>query len=119
MRLRQRRTMLDLTLMELAEALGVSYQQLHKYETGVNRLSASTLYSCACTLGIDINYFFEGLEATAVRSRPSEELHLLLELLRQFVMIQDPCSQAALLSCTRSVRQGHEGVSPTTGRHRR
>lgn len=105
MQLRQRRIMLGLTQMELAEALGVSSQQVHKYETGVSRLSASRLPSCARALGVGIHYFFEGLETTAGPCRPSEERRLLLELLRQFMMIRDRRHQEALVSATRMICQ--------------
>lgn len=58
-RLRGRRKQLGMTQSHLAEALGVTFQQVQKYERGANRVSASTLYELAATLGVDIAYFFE------------------------------------------------------------
>lgn len=59
-RMRQRRIKLGLTQQQMAELIGVTYQQAHKYEKGVNRLAAARLYQIACALGVDISYFFEG-----------------------------------------------------------
>ena len=58
-RLRGRRKQLGMTQSNLAEALGVTFQQVQKYERGANRVSASTLYELAGALGVDIGYFFE------------------------------------------------------------
>jgi transcriptional regulator with XRE-family HTH domain len=61
-RLRQRRMLRGLSLTQLAKSLRVSYQQLQKYETGGNRISASRLYELAQLLDIPIVWFFEGIE---------------------------------------------------------
>jgi transcriptional regulator with XRE-family HTH domain len=57
-RIRDRRRMLGLAQHELAEALGISHQQLQKYEAGKNRISASRLWWCADVLDTPIDYFF-------------------------------------------------------------
>jgi transcriptional regulator with XRE-family HTH domain len=59
-RVRGRRRMLGLTQHQLAELIGVSYQQANKYETGLNRVSAGRLYQIAQALDTDVGYFFEG-----------------------------------------------------------
>ena len=51
LRIRQRRIMLGLTQQQMAELIGVTYQQAHKYETGINRISAGRLYQIARALG--------------------------------------------------------------------
>jgi transcriptional regulator with XRE-family HTH domain len=51
--------MLGLTQPQLAELIGVTYQQAHKYEKGVNRVAAGRLYNIARVLGVELNYFFE------------------------------------------------------------
>ena len=61
-RLRQRRDMLRVTQTELAGRLGVSFQQVQKYEKGRNRISASRLWELASALGVPVAYFFEGLD---------------------------------------------------------
>src|SRR3954451_9561518 len=59
-RARERRRALGLTVQEVAAALGVPYQQLHKYETGANRLSAGRLYLLVGSLGVEVGLFFGG-----------------------------------------------------------
>jgi transcriptional regulator with XRE-family HTH domain len=60
-RLRQRRKYLGMTQQQLASELGLTFQQIQKYERGANRVSASKLYELARALGVTISYFFEGL----------------------------------------------------------
>jgi len=60
--LRARRRELDLSLRELAKSLGISGQQVQKYEQGFNRVSASTLYALAALLGVPLTFFFAGLK---------------------------------------------------------
>jgi transcriptional regulator with XRE-family HTH domain len=60
-RIRQRRKAINVTQEALASALGLTFQQVQKYERGSNRVSASKLYQIATALGVQINYFFEGL----------------------------------------------------------
>lgn len=60
-RIRERRILLGWTQAQVAEMLGVTYQQAHKYETGVNRVSAGRLYEMARGLHVPVGYFYEGL----------------------------------------------------------
>jgi len=60
-RLRQRRCLLGLTQQKLAEAVGIKFQQIQKYESGANRVSASRLWALAHALEAPVSYFFEGL----------------------------------------------------------
>ncbi|ESQ88134.1 Cro/Cl family transcriptional regulator [Asticcacaulis sp. AC460] len=60
-RVRLRRKALGVSQQGLAARLGVSFQQLQKYERGVNRISASKLYEISKALGVPIDYCFEGL----------------------------------------------------------
>ena len=57
-RIRQRRRELSMNQRDFAKALGVSLQQVHKYETGTNRVSAGRLYVMADTLGVSVDYFY-------------------------------------------------------------
>lgn len=63
-RLRIRRKMMGLSQTQVADALGITFQQIQKYERGANRVSASKLYEIAKSLQAPVAYFFEGLEAT-------------------------------------------------------
>ena len=62
-RTRQRRWLVGMTQQKLAERVGIKFQQIQKYETGANRVSASRLWDIADALEVDIAFFFEGLRA--------------------------------------------------------
>ncbi|WP_448328625.1 helix-turn-helix domain-containing protein [Sulfitobacter sp. M13] len=62
-RIRQRRWLTGMTQQRLAELVGIKFQQIQKYETGANRVSASRLWDIAFALNVDVAHFFEGLEA--------------------------------------------------------
>ena len=109
-RLRARRTLLGLTQMALGDAMGMTFQQLQKYEKGSNRISASRLYDVSKLFDVDIGYFFDEMgqaiesESPAQLSRqkskrsprkpPKSEdpLHRreTLELVRAYYRITDP-----------------------------
>lgn len=60
-RLRQRRRLLGLTQEKLAHAVDIRFQQIQKYESGANRISASRLWSLAKALDVSVAYFFDGV----------------------------------------------------------
>ncbi len=61
-RIRHRRWLIGLTQQQLAEQVGIKFQQIQKYETGANRVSASRLWDIADTLDVSVSFFFEGLQ---------------------------------------------------------
>jgi transcriptional regulator with XRE-family HTH domain len=61
-RVRHRRWMLGMTQQQLGDLVGIKFQQIQKYETGMNRVSASRLWDIAKALDVSISFFFEGLE---------------------------------------------------------
>ncbi len=63
-RIHERRVVLGLNQTKLADGLGVSFQQIQKYEKGHNRMGAGLLYGCAQLLDVPPEYFFEGLEGS-------------------------------------------------------
>jgi transcriptional regulator with XRE-family HTH domain len=63
LRLRTRRIELGMSQERLAELLGVTFQQVQKYEKGINRVAASRLFEVAAALGVPLSYFFEGMTA--------------------------------------------------------
>ena len=63
-RLRARRIMIEMSQDELGKKLGVSFQQIQKYEKGTNRLSAAKMVSVAEILGVDVGYFFDEIPNT-------------------------------------------------------
>lgn len=62
-RIRLRRQLLDMSQSDVAACLGITFQQLQKYEVGMNRVSASRLWDIAEVLKVPVSYFFEGLDA--------------------------------------------------------
>ena len=60
-RIRQRRRLLGMTQERLAKAVNIRFQQIQKYESGANRVSASRLWSLAKALDVSVSFFFEGL----------------------------------------------------------
>lgn len=60
-RIRHRRWMVGMTQQQLAEHVGIKFQQIQKYETGMNRVSASRLWDISEALSVPISYFFEGV----------------------------------------------------------
>jgi transcriptional regulator with XRE-family HTH domain len=63
-----RRREMGMTQKELSQALGVTFQQLQKYERAINRVSAGTLYRLALKLEVPVQYFFEGLRGRRKKS---------------------------------------------------
>ena len=94
-RLRLRRTQIGMSQEKLAAALGITFQQVQKYERGVNRISASRLLQVAQALDVPLSYFFAGAPESSVPDeppppddRPGERETL--ELVRAYYKIQDP-----------------------------
>ncbi|PCJ09441.1 MAG: transcriptional regulator [Rhodobacteraceae bacterium] len=61
-RIRHRRWLTGMTQQQLAEQVGIKFQQIQKYETGANRVSASRLWDIADSLTVPVSFFFEGLD---------------------------------------------------------
>ncbi len=64
-RVRQRRYLAGMTQQQLAERVGTKAQQIQKYETGTNRISASRIWDIAAVMEVPVSFFFEGLEGQA------------------------------------------------------
>ena len=103
-RLRQRRTMLGMSQEKLGEALGLTFQQVQKYERGANRIGASRLHHISEVLDVPINYFFEDISPSLTKKRGKMALaeaqakydddpmakRETLELVRSYYKIKDP-----------------------------
>jgi transcriptional regulator with XRE-family HTH domain len=101
-RVRERRIMLGFTQQQLADLIGVTYQQAHKYERGINRISAGRLFEIAHVLSVPVNYFFEGLDAAEGRQVSPRE-RMCLELARNFAQIPNERHQEALSQLARAL----------------
>ena len=71
-RLRQRRTLLGMNQTMVADALGVKYQQLQKYENGTNQISASQLFGLSRVLNVPVEYFFDDMPTAVAASSPAQ-----------------------------------------------
>src|SRR4051794_41154195 len=88
-RIRERRIMLGLSQQQLAQMIGVTYQQAHKYERGLNRISAGRLYEIAQVLGVPVSWFFDGLSPTDAPAEMTQRQRMCLELARNFAAIDN------------------------------
>jgi transcriptional regulator with XRE-family HTH domain len=106
-RIRQRRTAMGLTQEQLSQALNISYQQLQKYETAANRVSAGRLFEIAKILEVEIGYFFDGLKSDEreVPMPHGGRNRAALDLVKNFMDIQDPSVRASVASLVKSLSE--------------
>ena len=118
-RVRLRRMLLGMSQEKLGECLGLTFQQVQKYEKGVNRIGASRLFDLAQVLGVPVQFFYDELTAAAADStqavtgfseRPTESyvVDFLssrdgLELNKAFVKITDPKVRRSVIDLVRSL----------------
>jgi transcriptional regulator with XRE-family HTH domain len=128
-RVRVRRLTQGLSQEKLGEALGLTFQQVQKYEKGTNRIGASRLHQIAQFLKVDVSYFFEGLSSEKQSSGFAEEStsYLMdflstsdgLQLNRAFARIKDPRVKRrliALINALAKVEDSDEPQVPRRGR---
>ena len=107
-RMRERRVMLGLTQQQMADLIGVTYQQAHKYEKGINRVAAGRLYSIAQALGVEVDYFYGGLQIGGGFA-PSPSQRMVLDLARNFLNIPDPRHREAVAVLARALAESNDG----------
>jgi transcriptional regulator with XRE-family HTH domain len=123
-RVRQRRTLLGLSQEKLSEAVGLTFQQVQKYEQGANRISASRLYALSHVLDVPVPFFFEdmppeisGKGGKPVRG-PAERINKgiladpltkreTLELVRAYYRIKDPNVRKRLYNLFKSLADAY------------
>ena len=81
-RIRHRRWLVGMTQQQLAENVGIKFQQIQKYETGMNRVSASRLWDIAASLTVPVSFFFEGLSEDDHASEPAAQADVPLDILK-------------------------------------
>ncbi|NFV80036.1 helix-turn-helix domain-containing protein [Magnetospirillum aberrantis] len=95
-KIRERRILSGLNQNQLAERVGITYQQLHKYERGHNRVSAGRLHQIAQVLGASISDFFEGVGAAGKDATVAQHHRLILNLVQDVqAMSQDQAEAVA------------------------
>lgn len=125
-RVRMRRLMAGLSQEKLADGLGITFQQVQKYEKGTNRIGASRLQAIADILGVHPSFFFqEGDELPGARSgdttrEPSEISSFVsskegIALNRAFLKIADPVLRKKIISLVAAVAQTPEAEATRAG----
>ncbi len=83
-RVRDRRTLAGMSQQDLGDRLGLTFQQIQKYEKGTNRVSASKLWEIAAIVGVPVEWFFEGAEKPNVKTEEWRRKRKTIELVRAF-----------------------------------
>jgi len=110
-RIRFRRKQCGLSQSDIANVLGLTFQQIQKYENGGNRVSASRLATIAATLNVPLSYFFEGVDKPGDASDPtSDEFSKLfapesMDLNRAFMRIEDHDRRRAVLRLIKGIAE--------------
>lgn len=121
-RIRLRRMMLEISQEKLGDALGITFQQVQKYEKGSNRVGASRLQEIARALDINVGFFFEDApdsNGNALNNGMAEEksgTYVVdfisssegLQLVRAFLSIPDRKQRRALIDLMRTIADGHK-----------
>ena len=100
-RMRERRLMLGLTQQQMAELIGVTYQQAHKYEKGINQIAVGRFSSIARALGVEVGYFYHDMTGKAEAVEAAPQQRLMLELARSFVALPSRKHQEAICNLAR------------------
>lgn len=125
-RVRERRTMLGMSQTALGEHLGITFQQIQKYENGTNRVSSSRLFDLCRVLKVPMTYFFENMsrdtesqspgalrgKAPAIVDREADPLtkRETLELVRAYFGIEDSHIRQLFRNLVRAVAEGKEDL---------
>jgi len=117
-RVRLRRMLLGMSQEKLGESLGLTFQQIQKYEKGVNRIGASRLFEVSRVLGVPVQFFFDeaptsfgGRPASGLAEAEGQDSYMVdflgsregLELNKAFVRIEDPKVRRSIVDLVRSL----------------
>jgi transcriptional regulator with XRE-family HTH domain len=119
-RIRWRRKELKLTQEKLGELLGLTFQQVQKYEKGVNRVSAGRLFEMSTAMGVPITYFFDGAETfldhdAAYVAEDGDAIHApvmtseILDLIAAFQKIEEQSLRKSLLGTIQAAATAFDG----------
>ena len=101
-RIRQRRTLLGMSQERLAEAIGLTFQQVQKYERGANRVSSSRLFDLTRILDVPISYFFEEMGAGVADKSPSRLMGVSASKMQKATAEPDPLAKRETLELVRA-----------------
>lgn len=117
-RLKARRVGLRISQSDIGKTLGVTFQQIQKYENGANRIGASNLYRLAKALNVDVSYFFEDLaSASKVKSLSDQPFEAFehdpmtqsesIKLVHNYFRIANPAVRARVFQLVKSISDQH------------
>lgn len=123
-RVRLRRTLLGLSQEKLGEAIGLTFQQVQKYERGANRIGSSRLYDLSRVLDVPVSFFFEDMPSAVAAGSPAQRRGMAeertrydpdplakretLELVRAYYKIRDPQVRKRLFEMTKALGNAAE-----------
>lgn len=123
-RLRQRRTLIGMSQEKLGEAVGLTFQQIQKYERGANRIGASRLFELSQILDVPVSYFFEDMSSEVKKAAVNGQRTLpetsetgesdplmrreTLELVRAYYRIEDPKVRKRLFELAKAIANGEQ-----------
>ncbi len=126
-RVRQRRTLLGMSQTTLGDTLGLSFQQVQKYENGTNRISASRIFNLSRVLDVPVEFFFDDMPAAVAASSPAQSggrakeppnyepdpmaTRATMELVRAYYKISDPEIRKHLFAMTKTLGARSRGDS--------
>lgn len=111
-RIRDKRNERGMSQTEVANAIGVTFQQVQKYERGTNRVGASRLFDLSRILSVPIQYFFAGLnnQSTPIEKEDDNVIHLMkpdtVELVEAYYKVENLQVRRQILSTIRSISFG-------------
>lgn len=125
-RIRGRRVGLRISQTKLGQAIGVTFQQIQKYESGTNRVGASNLFKISRALGVDVSFFFDGAPGEIAASMPMAGLGLAdqsatpldtnpmnsreaFELMHNYFRVPDPIVRKRLFQLVRTLAFSEQG----------
>jgi len=119
-RMRMRRMLIGMSQEKLGEALGITFQQIQKYEKGTNRIGASRLHHIGRVLGVPIEFFYEGapqvgaVQGFAESPASGYVADFLttsegLELVKAFIAIKDPKVRRRIIDLAKALGQSEQG----------
>lgn len=120
-RIRMRRQQLGISQTMLAEALGVTFQQVQKYEKGMNRVGGSRMAVIAKALDVDVGFFYQGAPGSDPSQPQGGEFSLMDEFMasregliiaQAFVRIPNPRVRATIAASIRNICEAMEGEMP-------
>jgi transcriptional regulator with XRE-family HTH domain len=101
-RVKRQRIKIGMSQERLGELLGITFQQVQKYEKGTNRISVGRLTGIAAALGVNVHWFFDDMGAPARETEALVADKDSLELLRVFSTVENPAMRKAILAIARA-----------------